>query len=39
MIYWTIGGLTDREARAASRASITALVFSSRALGIVGRVE
>src|ERR1700693_570274 len=30
MTYWTVGDLTDREVRAASRASITALVFSSR---------
>ena len=30
MNYWTVGDLTDCEARAASRASITARVFSSR---------
>jgi hypothetical protein len=39
MTYWTVGDLTDCEAaRAASRALITALVFSSSGFTYVGRI-
>ena len=36
--YWTDGNLVDRDVRAASRASITAFVFSSSGFTYVGRI-